>query len=499
MRCRFTATNCNLPQLPFTLSVERQRVEKTLVTSLGRVAAAAGTGIGPRSFSQLAVEETVRGLRAMFAFACVERAEADDLEVLGSAGLDAIAFRRLEQRAGRSALYRTLDLNARVDLLLRDEPSLEFLVTGERPELCCFPITERQSAIGLVAFAFDKVNGRKPAELEAAAEIIAKLIAAELRSQSESERDAAAVLDHERGEREQLRSSFDLSNIVGNSAAIREVRDRVSQVAMRRTPVLIRGEVGTGKHLTAGAVHYNSLRAKRPLTTVYTAGKTDALIESELFGAADGDNDRGTLVIDDVADLAMHLQLRLLELLDRRSNVRIIAITKRDLEAEILDGTFRDDLFYRINPFTVHLPPLRDRRPDILLLAEHFVEVKAKQYGKRISRISTPAIDMLSVYHFPGNIRELENVIERAVANCDGGVIHARHLPPTIQTAEQSGTAAKASLDDAIAQFERDMISDALKSSRGNIAKAARLLGSTERVIGYKIRNLAIDARRFKG
>lgn len=161
-------------------------------------------------------------------------------------------------------------------------------------------------------------------------------------------------------------------------------------------------------------------------------------------------------------------------------------------------GKFREDLYYRLNVFAIFVPPLRDRKSDLLLLADYFLQKYAKEHKKDIRRISTPAIDMLTAYHWPGNVRELENVIERAALVCDGNVIHGHHLPPTLQTAQASGTVTRLSLPDAVAAYEKDMILDALKTTRGNRAKAARLLGTTERVINYKVRKYEIDSNRFR-
>ena len=144
-----------------------------------------------------------------------------------------------------------------------------------------------------------------------------------------------------------------------------------------------------------------------------------------------------------------------------------------------------------------HVPPLRVRKPDIMLLADHFLAKYSVEHGKHIKRIATPAIDMLTSYHWPGNVRELENTIERAVLVCEGNVIHGHHLPPTLQTAEASGTLPRTSLEDTVATFERDLIQDALKSTRGNRARAARLLQTTERILGYKVRKYGIDCARF--
>jgi Nif-specific regulatory protein len=143
------------------------------------------------------------------------------------------------------------------------------------------------------------------------------------------------------------------------------------------------------------------------------------------------------------------------------------------------------------------VPPLRDRKADVLLLADHFLERFAREHRRDIRRVSTPAIDMLTAYHWPGNVRELQNVIERAVLVCDGQVVHGHHLPPSLQTAEATGTVMSQSLHDAVAAYEADLIRDALKSARGNRAKAARLLQTTDRIFNYRVRKLKIDWRRF--
>jgi Nif-specific regulatory protein len=300
--------------------------------------------------------------------------------------------------------------------------------------------------------------------------------------------------------------------------------EQVAQVAQTNTTVLIRGESGTGKELIAHAIHYNSLRAKKPFVKVSCAALPDTLIESELFGYEKGAftgatarkkgrfemAEGGTLFLDEIGDINASTQVKLLRVLQEREferlggtdtvrvNVRVIAATNKDMEKAIADGTFREDLYYRLNVFTIFVPPLRDRKADMLLLADHFLEKFSREHGKVIKRISTPAIDMLMSYHWPGNVRELENALERSVLVCDGAVIHGHHLPPSLQTADASGTVTRVTLKDAVAAFERDLILDALKTTRGNRAKAARLLDTTERILNYKVRGHSIDPRRFK-
>lgn len=179
-------------------------------------------------------------------------------------------------------------------------------------------------------------------------------------------------------------------------------------------------------------------------------------------------------------------------------DVRIIAATNKNLEQSVEEGTFRGDLYYRLNVFPIYLPPLRERKTDILLLADHFLEKYARENHKDIRRFSTPAIDMLMQYHWPGNVRELENAIERAVLLCEGGVIRSYHLPPTLQTGEKSDTLPTHSLEEAVAGLEREMIIDALKNTRGNMARAAELLRITERKFGYKARKYQVDYRQYR-
>jgi len=276
--------------------------------------------------------------------------------------------------------------------------------------------------------------------------------------------------------------------------------------------------------LIAHAIHYNSPRAKKPFIRVSCAALPETLIEAELFGHEKGAftgaqarkkgrfelADGGTLFLDEIGDLSLATQVKLLRVVQEReferlggtttvqTNVRLLTATNRNLEQAIAEAAFREDLYYRLNVFSIFVPPLRERKDDILLLADHFSEKYAAEHYKPIRRISTPAIDMLTSYHWPGNVRELENAIERAVLVCDGQVIHGYHLPPTLQTAEASGTVARTSLADAVNSYEKDLIVDALKTARGNRAKAAKLLSTTERIMGYKVKKYAIDWRRFR-
>ncbi len=388
----------------------------------------------------------------------------------------------------------------------------------------CVPIVLQRQAIGAMGLDLRFKPERDYDSSVKFFGIVSGMMAQALNVQRQLEEERRRLLDENTHLKQELRERYDFSNIIGTSGPTRQMYEQVAQVAQTNTTVLIRGESGTGKELIAHAIHYNSLRAKKPFVKVSCAALPDTLIESELFGYEKGAftgatarkkgrfemAEGGTLFLDEIGDINLNTQVKLLRVIQEREferlggtdtvrvNVRVIAATNKNMEKAIAENTFREDLYYRLNVFTIFVPPLRDRKADLLLLADHFLEKFSREHGKVIKRISTPAIDMLMAYHWPGNVRELENALERAVLVCDGAVVHGHHLPPSLQTADSSGTVTHVSLKDAVAAFERDLIQDALKTTRGNRAKAARLLDTTERILNYKVRGHAIDVRRFK-
>jgi Nif-specific regulatory protein len=388
----------------------------------------------------------------------------------------------------------------------------------------CVPITVDRKTIGALGVNLSYKKDRHYDRDLKFFGVVASMIAQSIKVNTLIEAEKQRLLEENTQLRQELRERYDFRNIIGNSRQMRQVYEQVAQVAPSNTTVLIRGESGTGKELIAHAIHYNSPRSGKPFVKVSCAALPESLIESELFGYEKGAftdartqkkgrfelADGGTLFLDEVGELSQSTQVKILRVLQEREferlggtetikvNVRVITATNKDLEKAMQEGSFREDLYYRLNVFTIFLPPLRERRPDILLLADYFVEKYVHQHHKNVKRISTPAIDMLMSYHWPGNVRELENCIERTVLVCEGGVIHAHHLPPTLQTAEASGTVPRLSLEAAVAAYEKDLIQDALKTTRGNRAKAARLLDTTERILGYKIKRYGIDCQRFR-
>jgi Nif-specific regulatory protein len=324
--------------------------------------------------------------------------------------------------------------------------------------------------------------------------------------------------------RNELEQKYRFSSIIGTSKAMQEVFRQIGQVAKSAATVLLRGESGTGKELVAHAIHYNSLRSQGPLINVNCAAIPSTLAEAELFGYEKGAFTgairakpgkfelavRGTLFLDEVGSLDLEGQGKLLRVIQEKemerlggtkttkADVRLIAATNRNLEQGIEEGTFRLDLYYRLNVFPIFIPPLRERKTDLPLLADHFLEKYRREHGKDVRRISTPAIDMLMQYHWPGNVRELENCIERAVLVCEDKVIHSFHLPPTLQTAEETHTEPNLSMEEAVGRFEREILIDALKTTRGNMSKAARLLKTTDRKFGYKVEKYDINPKQYR-
>jgi Nif-specific regulatory protein len=309
------------------------------------------------------------------------------------------------------------------------------------------------------------------------------------------------------------RAAFEYANMVGDSAAMRQVYEEIGQVAPTTATALILGESGTGKELVAHAIHANSDRASAPFIKINGAAFPETLFEAELFGhergaftgalgRKKGRLDRaqgGTLFLDEIGDLPLPTQVKLLRVLQSReyerlggtetlrADIRLIAATNKDLVSAVARGTFREDLFYRLNVFTITLPPLRDRRADVPALAHYFLEKFAREHRRDIRRITSRALDALAAYPWPGNVREFENAIERAVVSSPGSIIDEENLPKTIRGTHQGRPAAPSTLAQAVEQLERQMIADALRESEGNLARASRRLGTTERILRYKV------------
>jgi len=462
---------------------------------------------------------------------CILNPLRNEISIEVAHGLSKAAMAKGKYKMGEGITGRVIETgSALVVPKISEEPlflnrtATRKAVQDKELSFMCVPIKKGNQVIGALSVdrPFDKDYSLKDGKRLLS--IVATMLAQHVINLETIQLEKDQLREENRRLRQELSSKFRITNIIGNSNKMREVFQMISQVSKSNATVLIRGESGTGKELGANAIHYNSLRAKNPFVKVNCAALPSNLIESELFGHEKGAftgairqkrgkfelANKGTIFLDEIGSVGMDVQVKLLRVLQEKefervggyqtikTDVRILAATNKNLEQAVEDETFRGDLYYRLNVFPIYMPPLRERKTDILLLADHFLERYAKDNHKDIRRFSTPAIDMLMQYHWPGNVRELENCIERAVLICEEGVVHSYHLPATVQTAEESDTVLGRSLEDALTNLEREMIIDALKTTRGNMAKASQILKTTERKFAYKAKKHGVDYRLYR-
>ena len=354
--------------------------------------------------------------------------------------------------------------------------------------------------------------------------VIGSMIAQAVRARQDRVEEIERLKNENQKLHLELENRFSYENIIGNCSKLREVFKQIEQVSKTQATVLIRGESGVGKELIADAIHYKSDRASKPFVKVNCAALPETLVESELFGHEKGAFtgaselkkgrfelvDGGTIFIDEIGELSAQMQVKLLRFLQEKQfervggsktidcNVRIITATNRNLENAIVEQKFREDLYYRLNVFPIYMPALRERLNDIPLLVDHFIQKANKKNGTNIIRISSSAIDALMIYHWPGNIRELENCIERAAIISVDQVIRIENLPPTLQTAQSSSTFSKGSLQIIVEKVEKQLIIDCLTSTKGNVMQAAKELGVSNRKLGLRIEKYEIDVVKYK-
>ncbi len=389
----------------------------------------------------------------------------------------------------------------------------------------CVPIKEQQNVVGALSvfrsFADDEQLESDKTVLGAVASMLARsvLLRREVQEQQRVLREENRKLKAE------LTRRYQPENIVGKSHEMQQVYDQISQVAGSMATVLINGATGTGKELVAHAIHYASDRAAKPFVRVHCAALPEGLIESELFGHVKGAftgavsdrkgrfelADGGTIFLDEIGEVPMSIQAKLLRVLQEREfervgatttikvNVRIIAATHRDLPAMVEAGTFREDLYYRLSVFPIFVPSLASRKADIILLADYFLAKYAKLNKKEITRFSNEALDLFMRHPWHGNVRELENCIERGVLLTQGSIMNVDVLPSSILASQGEAAAPAASPDqpmieqdlalgDMVEKYERAILQAVLEKTGGNIAAAARELKSTSRIISYKVK-----------
>ncbi len=399
-------------------------------------------------------------------------------------------------------------------------------ISDQNRSFLCVPIKDGKQVIG--ALSIDRmytggIDNQAHKDLQFLT-ILSSIIAQTVRRVQIVNREKDQLKTENLKLKRELSEKNKINDIIGNSSRMQDVYEMVHRVVDSNATVLLRGESGTGKTLVAKALHYNSHRKDKPFVVVNCSALPETLLESELFGhekgAFTGANERkigrfelaegGTLFLDEIGEISHSVQVKLLNVVQERSfqrlgsgksiscDVRLVAATNRDLEHSVSEGTFREDLYYRLNVFPIYMPPLRERRTDILLIAEFFLDKFNKENSKEIKRISTSAIDLLIQYHWPGNVRELQNCIERAVLVCDGSSIKGVHLPPTLQVSETAASGKPLSLTTAVENFEKDLIIDGLKKNNGNQTKTAQFLDTSLRIINYKIHQYNINPKQYK-
>lgn len=455
------------------------------------------------------------------------------LEIEVAHGIPAAARKRGKYRVGEGITGRVVATGKPVIVPHIAEEPLFLNKTQTRAELSaqkrsflCVPIKNGLNIIG--ALSVDRVYKDGITE-EANTDlqfltVLSTIIAQTVTRIQKVNREKHQLFSENLKLKRELSEKNKINQIIGNSVKMQNVYEMIHRVVDSNATVLLRGESGTGKTLVAKALHYNGKRKDSPFVVVNCSALPETLLESELFGHEKGSftgaherkigrfeqAEGGTIFLDEIGEINNSSQVKLLNVVQERSfqrlgstklincDVRIVAATNRDLEKSVELQTFREDLYYRLNVFPVYMPPLRERRTDILLLAEFFLEKYAKENQKKITRISTSAIDMLIGYHWPGNVRELQNCIERAVLICDNDTIKNIHLPPSLQTAKSAKTGNSLSLSVAVENFEKELIIEGLKRNNGNQTKTAKELDTSLRIINYKIHQYRIDPRQYK-
>lgn len=457
--------------------------------------------------------------------------ENSNIVIEGSYGITLQEKKDAIYQVGQGIIGRVIE-NGQTVLIPKIADSRDFLnlthapitIDGSDVSFICTPIRYKDQTIGTLSFhkAYKRVvSFDYDVRL---LKIVGSMIGRTMRRRQEYAEEMEQLRNENNNLRVELRSRIMPDRIKGNSGKMNEVFSLIDSVATTDATVLIRGESGVGKELVADALHYSSLRKNKPFIKVNCAALPESLIESELFGhekgaftgasvqrigrfeAANG----GTIFLDEFGDIPPSTQVKLLRVLQEREierigsttpikvDVRILCATNRNLEDLIAKGEFREDLYYRINVFPIYIPALRERINDIPVLADFFIDKFNKRHKKDIKRITTMAIDTLMVYHWPGNIRELENCMERACILSVDHVIRTSDLPPSLQTAATSETMQIGALDTILGKMEKQIIMDALIASKGNSTKAAESLGITERMMGIRIKKYKIEPKRFK-
>jgi two-component system NtrC family response regulator len=439
-----------------------------------------------------------------------------------------------DEEAQRTALagflrkkgYRTLEAGSGSDAVeaVRKEPVDLVLSDYKMPDIDGIKVLEEVKKINpevdvVIMTAYGTIESAIEAMKAGAVDYLTKPVSLDhLELIVEKALQRRRLVSENRDLRRQLQEKFRFEGIVSSSPEMEEVLNTAARAAPSQATVLIRGESGTGKELVAKAIHYASPRRDGPFIAVNCAALSANLLESEIFGHERGSftgadrmrrgrfemADGGTLFLDEIGEIPPSVQVKLLRVLQERAfervggsqtihvDTRLITATNRDLEKMLEDSTLRDDFYYRINVISITIPPLRDRRSDIPPLIDHFLRKYADLNGKTIRAVSREAMDALMKYHYPGNVRELENIVERAVVLARGEMIASTDLPVNVRGLESEGAAgslpAAGTLEERVTALEQYMIREALEKAGQVKTRAAALLGMSERHLRYKMK-----------
>ena len=464
-------------------------------------------------------------------------------------GLDEQAKRRGSYKVGEGITGKVVQAGEPIVVPNIDKEPLFLNKTRAREHLdrskisfLCVPIKLDQDTIGALSvdrLFHEDVSFQEDIRLLS---IISSMIAQTVQIYLRREKEKSELQDENLRLKRELAKKFRPDNIIGESKRIHDVLTSIEMVSQSKATVLIRGETGTGKELVSHAIHYASDRREGPFVKVSCAALPDTLLEAELFGHEKGSftgalaskqgrfeiSHKGTLFLDEIGDIALSTQIKLLRVLQEKEfervggtktikvDIRLITATNRDLEKLVREGKFREDLYYRLNVVPIFLPALRERREDIPLLVNHFLGLANKENGKKVKYVSDAAMQYLMAYAWPGNIRELQNAVERAVVLCKGDTIEPQLFPipgnknhPVLTQfqpvenepaqhfsgGENFEISAGADLPSVVQKLEEKMIQEALKKTCGNQRRAAKTLGLTERILGYKIKNYNISPK----
>ncbi len=518
------ANNQTSPQNA-TYNAERELGELRLLYDIGTILA---ESLDVKAVLPAVLDTIARQLGILRGTITILNRNSSDIAIEEAWGYDKREVERGHYRPGEGITGRVIETGTAISVPRISEEPLFLDRTGARKRLdtkdisfVCVPIKTENEVIGAIGIDITRKSPSELAALVRLFSIVAASISQAVRLRQVTQEELDRLKEENSRLQDELQTRYRPENVIGNSKIMRTLYREIEQVCPTNATVLLLGESGVGKEKIAHAIHYGSPRAGKPFVKVNCAAIPESLIESELFGHEKGAftdattmrkgrfemANCGTIFLDEVAEMPIGVQSKFLRVLQEREfervggsetisvNVRVVAATNRDLLEMIRQGRFREDLYYRLNVFPLVVPPLRERKTDIVLLANHFIERYSKEHQKTIRKMTTEAINLMMAYDWPGNVRELENCMERAVILATTDTIHAYHLPPSIYSVEKGEAPRTSSLKEMLDSYEREIIREELEKCDGNVAKTAERLGVTERIMGLRVAKYGLKGK----